>query len=172
MKKILILGCCGAGKSTFAKRLHAITKIELIHLDQHYWKPNWTESEPAEWQKTIAQLIQKPSWIMDGNYGGTLAARIKAADTILFLDYPTAKCLWRVITRTLKYKGTERPDMPKGCKERFDLEFLHYVATFNLRKRKSLLRQLESAEKENKQVRIFRTDESVAKFLSIAQQKK
>jgi len=64
MKRVMVIGCSGAGKSTFSKRLHSITKIEVIHLDQYYWKPNWVESNTEEWTKTAEALIQKEEWIM------------------------------------------------------------------------------------------------------------
>ena len=35
-KKILIIGSGGAGKSTFAKRLGAVLKLEVIYLDALY----------------------------------------------------------------------------------------------------------------------------------------
>jgi len=72
MKKVLAIGCYGAGKSTFSKKLQSILKLELIHLDQYYYKPNWEEPEKEQWKQTVNNLVQKPSWIMDGNYKGTL----------------------------------------------------------------------------------------------------
>ena len=72
MKKVLVIGCCGAGKSTFSKTLQSILKLELIHLDQYYHKPNWEEPEKEQWEGIVNNLVQKPSWIMDGNYKGTL----------------------------------------------------------------------------------------------------
>ncbi len=160
----MVIGCCGAGKSTFAKRLHAVTGIELIHLDQHYWKPGWVESDPVEWKAKVESLAAGPRWIIDGNYGGTIDLRIGRADTILYFDFPTWKCLWRITQRILKYRGTERPDMPPGCRERFDLDFYHYVATFNLMRRKNLLRKLAAVEGE-KRVVIFRNDGEAERFL-------
>jgi adenylate kinase family enzyme len=164
MNKIMVIGCCGAGKSTFSKQLQAITQLELIHLDQQYWKPNWVESDKNEWQNKVQQLANKPSWIIDGNYTGTLDIRTQQADTIIYFDFPTWKCLWRVIFRTFKYLGKERPDMPSGCKERFDIEFLHYVATFNFIKRKRILEKLEALKNE-KVVKIFKKDMEATKFL-------
>ena len=131
MKKVLVLGCCGAGKSTFSKKLESILKLGLIHLDRYYHKPNWEEPERVERERVAHTLAQKPSWIMDGNYSETMDVRIKRADTIIYLDYPILKCFWRVIIRIFKYHGVVRPDMANGCKEQFDLEFLHFVLTFN-----------------------------------------
>lgn len=164
MKRILILGCCGAGKSTFARALHKKTGLDLIHLDQLYWKPNWTETEPEEWATIIKDVVKKPSWIMDGNYGGTLDIRTAEADTIVYLDYSTVKCLFRVCKRIIKHHGKTRPDMTDGCPERFDLEFLHYVAVFNFVKRKGILRRMKEVETE-KQCFIFKNDADASQFL-------
>jgi adenylate kinase family enzyme len=165
MKKVLVIGCCGAGKSTFSRKLHNIINLELIHLDQYYHKPNWEEPEKEEWEGTVNNLVQKPTWIIDGNYKGTFDIRFKEADTIIYLDYSTIKCFWRVIKRIFSYHGKVRPDMPEGCKERFDLEFLHYVATFNFKNRKGILKRL-NAVKEHKKVYVFKTDKKADLFLS------
>ncbi len=87
LHKILVIGCCGAGKSTFSKKLQAILKLELIHLDKYYHKPNWEEPKKVEWEKRVNNLVQKSSWIMDGNYSETMEIRIKNAETIIYLDY-------------------------------------------------------------------------------------
>ena len=164
MKRVMVVGCCGAGKSTFSNKLGKLKGLEVIHLDQYYWKPNWTESSPDEWAKIVDTLSQNHQWIMDGNYGGTMDIRIKRADTIIYLDYPTIKCLWRITKRILKYKGKSRPDMSDGCHERFDFEFYHYVATFNLVRRKRMLKKLESL-KDRKQIHILQNDQEVDDYL-------
>lgn len=144
MQKVMIIGCCGAGKSTFAKKLEKITNLPLIHLDHEYWNPGWVETEKSIWESRVSALSQRPKWIMDGNYGGTMDIRIPAADTIVLLKCSTLKCLYRVIKRTWKYHGRVRPDMVDGCKERFDFSFLHYVAVFNLTRMPALEKKLKS----------------------------
>ncbi len=165
MKRVMVIGSCGAGKSTFSKKLNEILKTELIHLDQQYWQPNWVETEKQVWEQKVRQLAEKPHWIIDGNYGGTMDIRIKRADTIIYLDFPTWKCLWRIIKRTTKYWHKSRPDMPEGCHERFDLEFFHYVLVFNFIKRKSLHKKLQKVSSE-KEVHILYNDKEVSQFLS------
>ena len=165
MKRIMVIGCCGAGKSTFSKKLQQIIDIQLIHLDQCYWQPNWQETDKLEWQEAVQKLANQPEWIIDGNYGGTLDIRLDRADTIIFLDYPSWKCLWRVMKRVLKYWGKVRPDMPEGCKERFDWNFLHYVATFNQKKRPGIFKKI-SALNQKKNIFIFKTDKQANKFLN------
>ena len=165
LKKILVIGCCGAGKSTFSKKLQSILKLELIHLDQYYHKPNWEEPKKGEWDKIVNSLLQKPSWIMDGTYNRTMDVRIKSADTIIYLDYPTVKCFWRVIIIIFKYHGVVRSEMANGFKEQFDLEFLHYVLTFNSKFRK-VIKQKLNLVKEEKKVCVFKTDKQADKFLA------
>ena len=160
----MIIGCSGAGKSTLAKKLHQLTQLPVFHLDQYYWKPNWVESTTSEWEPVMTQLAAKEKWIIDGNYGGTMDIRIKRADTIIYLDYSTRSCLWRITKRILKYRGESRPDMTEGCVERFDLEFYHYVAVYNLTRRKSLLNKLRSLPAE-KSIFILRNDGEVEQFL-------
>ena len=144
MQRIMIIGCCGAGKSTLARKLHKQTNLPLIHLDQHYHLPDWQEPGKEDWIAINSELIQGKEWIIDGNYGSTMDMRFATADTVIYMDYPTARCLWRVIKRIWKYHGQVRPDMPKGCRERFNLEFLHYVATFGIVKRPGLLKKLDA----------------------------
>jgi len=165
MQRILVLGCCGAGKSTFARALHERIGIPIIHLDREYWNPGWIETEKSAWEQKVATLTEQPRWIMDGNYGGSLPMRIPRADTIIYLDQSTTTCLWRITKRTLKYWRAERPDMVSGCKERFDLEFFHYVAVFNLTRRKNILQLIRSVQ-DQKTVHIFKTDDQALTFLN------
>jgi adenylate kinase family enzyme len=165
MERIIVIGCCGAGKSTFARRLHDKTGLELIHLDQLHWSPNWVESDKETMKQRVKQTVEKPKWIIDGNYGSTMDIRIEKADTILYLDYPIWKCLWRVTKRIWQYNGKTRPDMTEGCPERWDWEFIHYVATFNLTKRKAILERLEKV-KGQKRIEVFKNDRDAEVFLN------
>lgn len=147
MKRVLILGCCGAGKSTLARSLNKIIEVDIIHLDQEYWRPNWVETPKDKWNAKVKLLASRESWIMDGNYAGSLDIRLPRADTIIYLDRSTITCLLRVLKRIWKYNGTSRPDMKHGCKERFDWDFLHYVAVFNTVTRKKVLQKLSKLQK-------------------------
>ncbi|WP_337956063.1 hypothetical protein [Alicyclobacillus herbarius] len=127
MKRIAIIGSPGAGKSTFACRLGDITGIEVFHLDRLFWHPGWVEMPRPEWMELQRKLVQRPSWIIDGNYGSTMDIRIQAADTVIFLDVPRRVCLWRVMKRVIRYHGQTRPDMGAHCPEKIDLEFFRYI---------------------------------------------
>lgn len=148
MKKVLIVGSGGAGKSTFSRRLSEITGIEVFHLDRLYWKPNWTEPPKAEWQKKLGNLLEKDEWIMDGNFGGTIDLRLAACDTAILLDLPRTLCLYRVLKRRLKYRGTNRPDMSEGCHEKVDFEFLRWIWNYPKTKKPVVEVKLRRLEKE------------------------
>lgn len=164
MEKVVVLGCCGAGKSTFARQLQGLTGLPLVHLDQVHWLPNWVETDAATFQSKLTALIEQPRWIMDGNFAATLDVRLAAADTVIYIDLPAWKCLWRVAKRVWRYNGRPRPDMPEGCNERWDWAFLHYVAVFNSVKRPRILKKIEAVAAE-KTVLILKTDAEVADYL-------
>jgi adenylate kinase family enzyme len=165
MKKVMILGCCGAGKSTFARQLHQKTGLPLVHLDREYWQPNWVETEPEIWVDKVQELTKEEAWIMDGNYGGTMDIRLQAADTIIYLDRSRWLCLYRVLKRIIFNYGRPRPDINEGCKERFDWEFLVYVFRFNAVKRPKILKQVSNFI-NLKQVFILNSDKKIDLFLN------
>ncbi len=143
MKKVVVIGSGGSGKSTFARELGERTGIEVIHLDREYWQPNWEKSPANEWVAKVAEMLKRDSWIMDGNFGGTREMRMQAADTIIFLDLPRRVCLYRIMKRTAKYYGRSRPDMTEGCTERFDWDFIKWVWNYPNRSRSRLLGEFE-----------------------------
>lgn len=148
MKKILVIGSGGAGKSTFATRLSRILNIEVIHLDSLYWHPGWVETPKAEWRSLVERLIAQDTWIMDGNYSGTLDLRIPACDTVIFLDLPPRVCLWRVMKRTAKYRNRRRPDMANGCKERLSFEFMAWIWNYQKRTKPKIVELLKQYERD------------------------
>lgn len=164
MKRILIIGSGGAGKSTFARQLGEILELPVIHLDQAYWKAGWEKPTKEEWSATVQRLIAKDEWIMDGNFGGTLPQRIKRADAIILLDISRWVCLWRVAKRVVKYRGRHRPDMAPGCQERFDLEFIRWIWKYPAKSRPAKLALL-SATGPDQRVVILGSGRDVRHFL-------
>ena len=162
MKRVLVIGSGGAGKSTFAKRLHEILEIEVIHLDTLYWNPGWVETPKDEWEKIVRELTQRDSWIIDGNYSGTLDIRIAACDTVIFLDVARTVCLWRVFKRVLFFRNGRRTDMAEGCDERFNLEFMKWIWDYPKRTRPKVLKLLKDSSKN---VVRLRTRYDIERFL-------
>lgn len=165
MKRVLVIGSGGSGKSTFARRLGELLDIEVKHLDRFYWRPGWTEPAKEDWLQTVAELVSGDAWIIDGNFSGTLELRIRHCDTIIFLDMSRLLCLWRVVKRRLLYHKRSRPDMTEGCNEKIDLEFLSWVWNYTKRSRPKVVRLLEEQSK-SKQIVWLRSNAEVEKFLA------
>lgn len=160
----MIIGCGGSGKSTLAKQIYYLTKLELIHLDQVFFKPGWIELEKEEWIEKNKELLKKEEWIIDGNYGSTMDMRLEKADTVIFMDTPTHVRLIRVLKRGIQYFGKTRPDMASGCPERVSIEFLRYILFYNKTRRPNILKKLKFYEKE-KQVLILKNKKAINSFL-------
>ena len=89
MKKVLIIGNTGAGKTTFAKALSEKTGLPLIHLDKIFWYGNWEHISPEEFDEKLSEILSRDEWIIDGNYNRTLERRLEFADTVFFFELPT-----------------------------------------------------------------------------------
>ncbi|HEX4693434.1 topology modulation protein [Sphingomonas sp.] len=145
LRRIAVLGSSGAGKSTLARRIGEITGLPVVHLDKEHWQPGWVEPDREAWQARLTEIAAQPEWVIDGQYGASLPARLARADLAIFLDPPTWLCLWRVIQRFVALRGRVRPDMGEGCPEKLDLEFLHYVVTFRRRQRPKIIAALDAS---------------------------
>ncbi len=167
MQRILIVGSGGSGKSTLARQLGDRLNMEVIHLDQHYFGPNWEEPSKEEWAKRVQQLIQRPNWVMDGNYGGTMEMRIGRADTIIFLDFSRWLCLWRVLKRGWRNRGRVRPDMAPECKERVEWQFLWYIFRYPDTRRAGVFERI-SRLASDKDTYILQSPKQVKHFLQEA----
>lgn len=165
MRRVLVIGSGGAGKSTFSRRLGAGLGLEVIHLDAAYWRPGWVETPKDEWRRKVEELCRGESWVMDGNFGGTLELRLAACDSVVFLDLPRAVCLRRVLKRAVMYRNTPRPDMAAGCPEKLDLKFLYWVWTYPSLRRPAILARLEEVVADKRVVRL-RSDAEVERFLA------
>ena len=108
MKKVIVLGCPGAGKSTFARKLRELTGLPLHYLDQIWHKPDRTTVSREEFDEKLGQILARDEWIIDGNYKRTVERRIAACDTAFLLDYPVEVCLAGAAARA----GLPREDMP------------------------------------------------------------
>jgi adenylate kinase family enzyme len=163
MRRVLVVGSGGAGQSTLAARVGERTGLPVVHRDALYWHPGWTPTAPEAWRAAVAALVAADAWVMDGNYGGTLDIRLRACDTVVFLDLPRLVCLARVIGRWARYRGRSRPDMAPGCPERLTWEFLRWVWEYPSRRRPALLQRLAACDRE---VVVLRSRRAVARFVA------
>ena len=127
MKRLLVLGNSRSGKPSFAKKLANKLGIPCIHLDSHYWKPNWVPTPKEDWSSIVRRLIDEEEWGMDGNYSTTLEKRIRRADTVIYLRVTRPVAFWRIIRRRIAHHGKVRAELPEGCHEKIDFDFLKWI---------------------------------------------
>ncbi len=133
MKRVMIIGNAGSGKSTLAGKLGALTGLPVVYGDRIQWKENWVLRPTGERDAMFLEAAAQPAWIIDGNNSNTMEYRFARADTLIFLDVPRYLCVSRAFMRSIRYYGRNRPDMPAGCNERLDWEFLKWIWSYNNR---------------------------------------
>ncbi len=164
MKRIIIIGCPGSGKTTLAKRLSERMQLPLVHLDTLGWHGNWEQTSNDEFDRLLMNELAKPEWIIEGNYNRTIPTRLIRCDTVIYLDFSRFACLCGVIGRVIKGYGKSRPDMGGNCPERFDLDFLKFVWGFNKQHRKNYYDAL--LNEKDKNIIILRNRKEADKLLS------
>ncbi|WP_179380178.1 P-loop NTPase family protein [Jannaschia marina] len=127
MRRVMIIGQPGSGKSTLARAIGGIAHLPVVHMDQIHWLPGWVPRETAEKTRLCHAVHRRATWVFEGGHSATWEDRLDHADTLIWLDLPTGLRLRRVTWRTLRLWRRSRPDLPRDCPERFDLEFLGYI---------------------------------------------
>ena len=158
MKRIIVIGCPGSGKSTFSRALHNKTGIPLYHLDMMYWNEDKTTVEKSVFLDRLSAALDKDEWIVDGNYVSTMELRLAACDTVIFLDYTLEVCLDGIRER----RGKPRSDMPWTETEE-DAEFIEFIKSYEEAQKPKVLKLLE--EYSDKKVIIFTSRKEADEFL-------
>lgn len=135
MQRVVVMGPPGSGKSTLARHLGARYDLPVFHLDQAYWQPGWIETPPGRFRKEVERIAALPAWVIDGNYTDTIGPRLRAADTVIYLDVPTWLSVLRILRRMLVAYGRVRADSAPGCAERFEPGFLRFAWNWNRTRR-------------------------------------
>lgn len=159
MKKIMVIGCPGCGKSTFSTALQKATGLPLYHLDMLYWNADKTTVSEEEFLERLSAVIQQAAWIIDGNYGSSMEFRLQSCDTVIFLDYPAEVCLAGIEAR----RGKPRADLP-WVEEEYDPDFIEFIKGFAHTGRPQLLELL--SRYPEKDIYTFRDRGSAADFLA------
>ena len=146
IKKVIVIGCPGSGKSVFSRALHDITGLPLYHIDMIRWREDKTFLSREELIEKINEIGSTDEWIMDGNYGATMELRMSLCNTIIFLDYPTEVCLEGIMSR----RGKPRPDLPWiEPVDEIDEEFVESVKNYNIINRPVVMERIKKYSDRN-----------------------
>ena len=159
MKKVIVIGCPGAGKTTFARKLKEKTGLPLFHLDSIWHKPDRSNISRAEFDARLGEILQGEEWIVDGNYARTLERRLAACDTVFLLDLPPEQCLRGAKERV----GKPRPDLP-WTEQELDPELKQQIRQFPQTTLPAIYAQLEQY-KENREIIVFKSHARAEEYL-------
>ena len=163
MRRVLVLGCPGAGKSTLARSLGEALSLPVVHLDRLWWKSGWINRTEGEFDALLDAVLLGEEWVIDGNYLRTLPRRLERCDAVVLLDYLRRVCLFRALRRILSWRGRTRPDMAADCPERLDGEFVRWIWDFHRTQRPQVLELLDGWTGEK---HVFCSPKDCARFLA------
>lgn len=159
MKKIIIIGCPGSGKTTFAEKLNKCTGLPLYHLDKIWHKPDKTHISREDFDERITEIFSTSKWIIDGNYKRTIEMRLKECDTVFLFDLPTEVCLQGATARI----GKGRYDLP-WIETELDPEFKKFIEGFSEETLPHIYRMIDKYKNE-KRVIVFKSREEADEFI-------
>lgn len=166
MKKVIVIGSPGAGKTTFSRKLAAKTHLPLYHLDYYYHDDHFNYKEDKlAWRQKVTELTNQPAWIMDGNYKSTFDIRFPKADMIIYLDYPRSLTLKRALVRRIKLHGKVRDDMPSNWREQFTFELLKFIWSYNKIERPMVYKLLQNQKEHGQSIIVFTSPQQANNYL-------
>ena len=166
MKKVIVIGCPGAGKSTFARKLRDRTSLPLYYLDMIWYRADGTNISREAFVRQVSEIVGREQWIIDGNYLNSLKMRLQECDTVFLLDYPTELCLDGAKERI----GKKREDLPWVEKE-FDREFRQWIVDFPEDQLPRIYEMLEKY-RDSRDIFVFRKREDADAYLALLEQRK
>ncbi len=166
MRRVLVIGSPGAGKTTLSTRLAAKLGVPVHYLDLHHWEPGWKYRDAARAREAMTALSETPEWVIDGNFAESFDLRMRRADTLVWLDYPRATCVGRILLRTIRDYGQQKPDLPAGCPETFDVGVFRFAWRFPAESRLQILAAIERHGSHLKVLRLG-NDRDVVEFCRV-----
>lgn len=158
-QRVLILGCPGSGKSTFARGLRDLTGLPLHYLDMIWHLPDRTHVAQEEFDRRLSEILGGERWIIDGNYQRTLVPRLCACDAVFLFDLPVEECLAGASARV----GRRREDLP-WVEEELDGEFRQWIVDFPQHRLPELYGHL-SRYRENRKITVFHSRREAEDYL-------
>ena len=160
MKRVLVIGCPGAGKTYFSKKLGQILSLPVIHMDNLYWNKDKTSISQEELKIRLKPYLEKDSWIIDGNYHHCLEMRLPYATDVFMLDISRKECIEGIKERI----NQPRDDIPWiETKEDAD-ELIAWTEDYGFRTKDEEVALLN--KNKHLVVHIFKTRQEMNDYLS------
>jgi adenylate kinase family enzyme len=139
MRRIIVVGCQGSGKTSLALKLGQKLGLPVVHLDVLYWRPGWKAPDRASFRTRVADAIAGERWVVDGSFSGlAFDLTLARADTLVIIDRPRWLCQWRIAWRSAFDRASMRPDLPEGCPEQFDWNLMWEAWRYNTNRRPAI----------------------------------
>ena len=161
MKRAVVIGCPGSGKTVFSEKLRKCTGLPLFHLDAIWHKPDKTHVSRDEFDSRLSEILSLEKWIADGNYPRTMERRIEYCDTVFLFDIPSDVCMQDVISRS----GKARPDMPWTA-EQPDPKLMQKIKDFPDKELPAIYSLLDK-HKAGRQIIIFKSRTDADEYLKM-----
>ncbi|SEN26702.1 AAA family ATPase [Bradyrhizobium sp. OK095] len=121
MRRIIVVGSQGSGKTSLSRNLGRKLRLPVVHLDVLYWQPGWKPSDTASFRTRVAEATSGDAWVVDGSFSGlAFDLTLARAELLVVIDRPRWLCQWRILWRSAFDRDTTRPDLPEGGPEQFD----------------------------------------------------
>lgn len=154
MRRVVVIGSGGAGKTHVARTVSAKLGLPLVYLDAVYYDADWNPMSPAVFEATQERWCEAEAWVIDGNHVTTLPIRLARADTVVVMDVPTVAALWGVVSRQFRHGPGQHRD---GVYNRLNWEVLRYVATYRTRMRPRVLAVVDACATPGTEIVMLRS---------------
>jgi adenylate kinase family enzyme len=173
MRRVVVFGTTGSGKSRLAERLAERARLRVIELDALFWGRDWQGVPDELFRHRVERETRDGGWIVVGNYGQVRDLTWRPADTLVWLDLPFPLVFWRLLKRTLRRTLTQEDLWGSGNRESFVRSFfsrhsiLLWAIKTHRRNRERFAIECEFLGKEKQVIRLQST-EAVERFLAEA----
>ncbi|SDI00251.1 P-loop NTPase family protein [Agrococcus jejuensis] len=98
--RIIVAGTAGTGKTTLSGRIGDALGIDHVEIDGLHWGADWTPR--PSFSDDVDAFVARDRWVTEWQYRIARERLAARADLLVWLDYPVAVSMQRVVRRTLR----------------------------------------------------------------------